>query len=118
MALPSSQSVPAPRLRVKRGETLALECALEGDLTGWTVRSQIRTPNDRLLAECDVSPLVYDAAEDMTRYTLTVSETLTATWAVGGAEGDIMYIDPEGIVQLTETFAIPIERAVTRVGAA
>jgi hypothetical protein len=103
------------QLSIKRGDTLALDCEVAGDLSGWTVRAQIRgTVNDALLSECVVSVLAYDAEDEVTRYALTVAPNVTATWAPGRAVMDIEYTDPNGMVQSTETILIQIERDVTR----
>jgi hypothetical protein len=109
-------------LAIKRGDTLALDCAVSRDLTGWAVRAQIRAAsNDRLLAECTVSVLPYDAEAGVTRYALTVAPEVTRAWPmpVGTrptypAVLDIEYTDPAGVVQSTETVALEIERDVTR----
>lgn len=106
--------IALPRLVLKRGDDLVLDGAVDGDLTGWTARAQIRALNDSLLAECAVSPLVYDEAEAVTRYTLSVTAAATAVWPPGSAEMDIEYTDREGLVQSTETVPLTLLRDITR----
>lgn len=101
-------------LYIKRGDDLALDCAVAGDLTGWTARSQIRATSGGLLAECVVSPLVYDPVDEVTRYSLSVAAADTATWKPGSAEMDIEYTDLAGLVQSTETVPMTIQRDITR----
>lgn len=113
---------PTGQLSIKRGDTLALDCAVAADLAGWGVRAQIRVAsNDRLLAECTVSVLAYDAEAGVTRFALSVAAEVTRAWPmpVGTrptypAVLDIEYTDPVGVVQTTETIAIEIERDITR----
>ncbi len=109
------------QLSIKRGDTLALDCVVAADLAGWRVRSQIRASNDRLLAECVVSALAYDAEAKVTHYAITVDAAVTRTWPMPVAPRrtypavmDIEYTDPAGVVQSTETVALEIERDVTR----
>lgn len=106
------------RLEIKRGDSLALDCqalADDGvtpiDITGWTLRSQIRNARDGLLAELSVT--LTTPAEG--RYSLTAALGATATWSPGSAEMDIEYEDPAGLVQSTETVPVLILRDVTRV---
>ncbi len=105
-------------LLVKRGDDVVLDCAVAGDLTGWGARSQIRLQSGRLLAECDVSDLVYDDGDEVTRYALTVASAVTETWPVShddiDAQMDIEYTDPDGLVQSTETITIRVSADVTR----
>ena len=102
----------------KRGDDLVLDCAVDGDLTGWTARAQIRLPSGRLLAECDVSDLVYDEEDEVTRYALTVAHAVTDTWPAGhtdvDAQMDIEYTDTEDRLQSTETLTVRISADVTR----
>jgi hypothetical protein len=114
MILPWAQSTSAPRLDAKRGDTLALDCAVDADLTGWAVRAQIRAGNDALLAECVVTGPVYDLEDAVTRYVLTVDAAVTAAWPAGTAGMDIEYTDPFGVVQSTETVLLVVRGDVTR----
>jgi hypothetical protein len=101
-------------LRVKRGDHFALPCAVTGDLSTWTIASQIRSPKDRLLATCTITGVVYDSATDTTHYSLIVPSSITATWPLVTAMVDIEYTDPAGVISSTETFEVLIERDVTR----
>ena len=112
---PTGKFGPAPRLRVKRGDTLALDCQVDVDLNGWAVRAQIRRgPDQRLLADCDVAILGHDAEAAITHFAVTVPAGETAQWPLGSAEMDIEYTDPAGVVQTTETVALDIQRDITR----
>lgn len=106
-----------PRLELKCGDTLDLDCqALEAeagparDLTGWSLRSQVRSHAGALLAELAVA--VTDATEG--RYTLTAPAATTATWAPGQARMDIEYTDPAGVVQSSETVVVHVLADETR----
>lgn len=102
-------------LRHKRGDTLALDCSVDVDLDGWTVRAQIRRgPSQHLLADCDVAILEYDAESAITHFAITVSAEETAKWPLGSAEMDIEYTDPDGLVQSTETIMLDVQRDITR----
>lgn len=110
-------SAAAPRLELKRGDTLALEAqVLEAeagpacDLTGWALRAQVRSAAWGLLATATVT--VTEAAAG--RYTLMVPAATTATWAPGTATMDIEYTDPEGVVQSSETVLIYLLADVTQ----
>lgn len=117
MALPARTDAAPPRLELKRGDTLALDCqalaTADGpaiDLTGWALRAQVRTHAGALLAELSVT--VTDATEG--RYSLGALAATTATWAPGMAIMDIEYTDPEGVVQSSETVVIHLLADVTR----
>lgn len=108
---------PSPRLDLKRGDTLALDgqalTAAAGpplDLSGWTLRAQVRSLTDMLLAELTV--VVTDATAG--RFTLTAAAGVTATWAPGLARMDLQYNDPAGVVQSTETVELVVLPDVTR----
>ena len=117
MALTPCPAAAAPRLELKRGDTLALDCqALEAeagparDLTGWSLRAQVRNHAGALLAELAVT--VTDATEG--HYSLVAPAATTATWAPGQAAMDIEYTDPEGVVQSSETVVIHLLADETR----
>lgn len=100
-----------PTIDLKRGDTLALDCqALEGldgpprDLTGWGIRSQVRSSFGARLASLVV--LIEDAADG--RYSLRAEPPTTAAWPLGQARMDIEYTDPDGIVQSTETVLVSV----------
>ncbi|HWO99761.1 MAG TPA: hypothetical protein VNL74_03955 [Methylococcus sp.] len=102
-------------LELKRGDSLVLDCtareSVRGpaiDLSGWTIRSQIRDRRDALLA--DLSAAILDAAAGSFRLT----GPATSTWAPGSYRMDIEYTDPGGRVVSTETLEVRVIEDVTR----
>ena len=103
------------QIKHKRGDDFVLAARVTEDdgatpinLTGWTIRAQIRTSTDALVAEIDVT--VTDVADG--RYTLIAAGT--DGWPLGVHRADIEYIDQAGRVISTETFWVPVERDETR----
>lgn len=100
-------------LRIKRGDTFVVEATLmqDGqpqDLTGWTIRSQVRQ-GGRLIADLAVEYV--DRAAGV--YRLSAPEG-TAAWAVGLLRSDIEYTMPSGQIASTETFDLECVEDVTR----
>ena len=101
-------------IRIKRGETLLLECTVANpdgsplDLTGWSIASQIRDGHDTLIATLTVDLYTPVAGQ----YRLTGATT--GAWPQGLAHMDIAYTDAGGRALSTETLTIGIEREVTR----
>jgi len=103
-------------IEIKRGDTLALECQVLEldevtpiDITGWTIRSQVRSTAGALLTSLTVA--ITDAAEG--KYTVVASPVDTATWP-RVARMDIEYTDADDTVQSTETLALDVLRDITR----
>lgn len=106
----------ARRISVKRGDTLRLDCQLldsDGvtaiDLTGWTVRSQIREADGTLID--DLTVMMGTLIEG--RYSLIAEAT---DWPVSDipARMDVEYTDDVGVVQSTETIMVQIVADETR----
>lgn len=101
-------------IKVKRGDTFVLDGVLsEGgtptDMTGWTVRSQVRY-GVSLLAELQVDYLDRAAG----RYRLTALPSVTAQWPVNKLQADVEYTTSSGQVVSTETFEVDCLADVTR----
>jgi hypothetical protein len=98
----------------KRGDTFdlsgAVDVTLDGqsveDLTGWTARSQLRTPVGTLVAELDVVWL--DASKRLLRLRKSASATLT--WVLGEVLIDIELTSPAGDVVSTPTASLIVTR--------
>jgi len=98
----------------KRGDTFAPALAVTEnnvavDITGWTISSQIRTPDDVLVADLAVSN------RDNAAGTYTLSPTVDypeTGWPVGILHWDIQYND--GTVFSTQTIVIRCEKDITR----
>lgn len=102
-----------PILRHKRGDTFDYEAALtEGkngppiDITGWNIRSEIRTGTQQLIAALTVE--ILDATDG--KYALTSGST--TGWPVGNAFMDIEYSE-NGKIKSTETISVQIIRDET-----
>lgn len=79
------------------------------DITGWTIRSQIRRGNN-LTAELTVT--ITDAVNG--NFTLTAGSTLTAGWKVDTHTCDIQFTRPAAGVTSSETFNVIVCEDVTR----
>lgn len=99
--------------KIKRGDTFIVEAALTQngepqDLTGWSIRSQVRRGN-KLVAE-----LAVEYADRPTGvYRLSAPEG-TAEWPVDMLRSDIEYTMPSGQIASTETFEFECVEDVTR----
>lgn len=78
------------------------------DFTGWTARSEIRTPQGTLIASLTCTWL--DAAEGLLR---VYFPNLTTGWDLGPAVMDVEFTDPNGIIASTETQTFSVVRGVT-----
>ena len=100
-------------LNFKRGDTFTTEAVLvDGntptDLTGWSIRSQIRR-NNQLIDE-----LVVDiVAPEEGRYTMT-SSAPTTNWPIATLRSDIEYTTPTGQIISTDTYYINCVEDITR----
>lgn len=106
----------AARLDIKRGDTYVVTVtATEDDgttpidLTGWTIRSQIRDAEDVLVAQLRVT--VTNAAAG--QFTLDQATPDTTGWPVGTCSQDIEYTDPSGRVISTGTFSVRVAKDIT-----
>ena len=96
-------------LRHKRGDTFQYDCVVQEskkgpplDLTGWTIRSQLRDLRDHLI--CEFCITIVNAVEG--RYRLSAGDT--SDWVPGAAAMDIEYRDAGGVVRSTETMAVTV----------
>lgn len=103
-------------IALKRGDTLSVAAALAQDsgapvdLTGYVVRSQVRTPQGALVAELSV--VVTDAP--LGAYTLAATAPETQLWPVGRHACDVQYTSAGGVVSSTATFPVVVSEDVTR----
>lgn len=103
-------------IKVKRGDTFTIGGELTDasgeaeDLTGATIRSQIRSKNGTtLLAELDVG--IDDAEGGL--FTLSAQPVVTALWGPGDYYCDIEFTFDDDTVSSTETFEIRVLADVT-----
>jgi hypothetical protein len=102
--------------KIKRGDTFIVEAALTQDgepqdLTGWSIRSQVRRGN-KLVADLAIE-LEYEANGAAYSYLLSAPEG-TTEWPVGTLRSDIEYTMPSGQIASTETFEFECVEDVTR----
>ncbi|MDI1279277.1 hypothetical protein [Methylobacter sp.] len=104
------------KINIKQGETFSVDGQyLEDDgitpkpLIGVTLKSQVRTESDTLVATLTVSTL--DAAAGTYRIT---ADNSTLTWPVGQLFWDIK-TSSESIDRVSETIAIVVERSNTKI---
>lgn len=98
----------------KRGDTFAPACAVTENnvavpITGWAITSQIRTPDDVLVADLEVFNRDDVAGTYSLRPTVDYPET---GWPTGILHWDIQYND--GTVFSTQTIVIRCAKDVTR----
>lgn len=102
------------KISFKRGDTFLIQCTLKQSgniraLTGWTVKSQIRTQQMlRLIA--DLTFTIVDEQAGI----FQLSCPTTTDWPTGIAICDIQYTMPSGQVVSTDTFNIDIQAEVTK----
>jgi regulator of protease activity HflC (stomatin/prohibitin superfamily) len=99
----------------KRGDTFDMQGAVTDntgeplDITGWLIRSQIRTVAGELVAELTIT-----VSDPLTgRYHLTAPDG-TDLWPIGAHRQDIEYTDPAGRILSTETVTLRVVEDVTR----
>jgi hypothetical protein len=93
----------------KRGTSFVLNCETDVPITGWTIASQVRTPQGALLATLAVT--ITDRTP-VGKFTLSCL-TSTADWPVGTAEIDILYTNAGGVTFATNTKEIAVRRLVS-----
>jgi hypothetical protein len=99
----------------KRGDTfeVVVDFTLNGqvvDITGWQVRSQIRSATKTLLKELDIVRL-----NDVTgTFSLNATSSETEAWQPGAYDCDIEFIDQLGFVISSDTFSVSVIRDITR----
>jgi hypothetical protein len=101
-------------MEVKRGDTFSYAAAVTNgkkgppiNISGWTIRSQIRTTTDQLLVELSVE--MTDSVNGA--YRLYYDGSTTA-WPIGNANMDIEYTE-NGKVKSTDTVVIKIVKDIT-----
>ena len=99
----------------KRGDSfeVLVEVALNGqivDLTGWTIRSQIRDGNKNLLKELDIQAVDLSQGQ----FIMSATSTETEAWTPASYSCDIEFIDPAGFVISSDTFPVTVVRDITR----
>lgn len=99
------------KLPFKRGDSFSLLGTVDGDVTGWTIASQIRTSAGALVAT--LTAAVTSASADLSVYTLTAPGPTTA-WPIEDLRCDIQYTTGAGIIDSTETFVIQMVEDITQ----
>lgn len=103
-------------ITIKRGDTLAIAAAVTTDagavfdLTGYTLRSQVRSSSGALVGTLTVT--IVSAA--LGTYTLGAPAATTALWPTGQHLCDVEYVSAGGIVTSTKTFPLFVATDVTR----
>lgn len=103
-------------MKHKRGDTFDIIATIPqnvpaGYFAGWEVASQIRDPNNRLVAD-----LVAVWADDTTTRNLRLTCVDTATWPLGSLEMDVQFKNPaNGHTVSTSTITITVVRDITYV---
>lgn len=102
-------------MRIKRGDTLIVDVRRESagqpvDLTGYTIRAQVRTAQGALLAT--LTPTITDAPGG--RVQLRAAAATTATWEPGSYRYDVEFTSPAGDVLSSETLPLSVVADVTR----
>lgn len=107
-------------IRHKRGDTLAIGVAETAgptaatqqpvDLTGYTIRAQVRDERDVLLAEFSVT---IDEPRTLGTYVLGAAANVTAAWPLGSYLCDIELRSGDGVVESSETFVLRVEADIT-----
>lgn len=100
---------------MKHGETFALSCVYqEGDtptdITGFSIRSQVRTLRDELIEELTV--MVADQGEALGTFVLTSADP--SAWPTETLICDIRIADDAESVRHSDTLLIPIAKEITR----
>lgn len=104
------------QLTIKRGDDFRMDISLTDpnnnndpvDITGWTIRSQVRRGKN-LTAELTVA--IIDAANGQFR--LTAPASATETWKVDTHKCDIEFTQPAIGVTSSETFEVIVSEDVT-----
>jgi hypothetical protein len=104
----------AAKISFKRGDTFLIQCTLKQSgtiraLTGWTVKSQIRTQQMLRL----VADLTFSVVDEQAGI-FQLSCLSTSDWPVGILVCDIRYTMPTGQTVTTDTFNIEVQTGVTQ----
>lgn len=103
----------------KRGDDLSIPCLEEADgtpvdLTGYTLRAQLRRRSDGELA-AEMTVTLADQTTDPGAFTLSVPKATTVLWTPGAVlEFDVEYTTPGGFTWSSGTGAFQVEKDVTR----
>lgn len=103
-------------LEHKRGSTFSAECQYTDDagipvpLGGITIKSQFRTPEGKLVSECEAT--ITD--ESAGKFSLKVPAEETSRWPVQRLDWDIQYRLNTGDVIASDTVSVQVIKYVTR----
>lgn len=103
-------------IRHKRGDALLCAADVDTDLTGYTIRMQVRVPGaDTLLADLSLGAGIdiVSTSPTQSRYTLRIDGATTAAWPLGLAQFDILYT-AAGLPGRTDTWLLTVIDGVTR----
>ncbi len=101
-------------LRIKQGDTFEFSGQLVDasedpvDLTGFTIRSQVRDAVGTLIEE-----LTLELGEDTGAYSFSATPEQTQEWPTKRLLCDVQFTYPDDTVLSTDTFAILVLRDVT-----
>lgn len=85
------------------------ESLVPSNITAWSIRAHIRDSSDTLLQALTVT--VTNAAGGV--FSLTATDTQTATWAVGTYQIDIEFTNGAGLVFSTNTFDLNVVQDIS-----
>ena len=103
----------APTITHKRGDSLDLLIELppeiaDGYFADWTLKSQIRTPADALIAELDAQ-----FVDAITARHIRLKCLDTSAWPIGPAAFDVQLVRADGHTTSTESAVVYIVKDVT-----
>lgn len=121
----STPSIELPPL--KRGTTLSLRLTRNNantgapeNLTGWSIRVQIRKADGTLVASsygAELATLVVTIEDQVATpgvHTIVCPASDTATWPLDGLEFDVHYETPAGAVSASSTMVFNVVQGPTR----
>jgi len=99
----------------KRGDTFeaVVVATLNGaplDITGWTIRAQLRDLKNVVVKDFGVTVLNAPAGQ----FTLNATAAETALWHLASYLCDIELVDLNGFVQSSDTFSVRVIRDITQ----
>lgn len=94
----------------KAGSSFEMSASIDTDITGWTVKSQLRKKDGTLVSDLDFTLLT--AEEEESTFTFTKKDT--SSWKEGTYLNDIQYTKPDGSIVTTETVEVVVTRRVTQ----
>lgn len=102
----------------KRGDSFALTCTFKSAgqpaaLTGYSIRSHLRTLKEELVAELVPTIAADQVATPGRFFLMPADQAVTKGWPAPGNLVCEIEFTVGGTIQSTQTFLIPIERDVT-----